>query len=81
MRPGVGELVSDEDDEDELIAIPFGFLQWAEIAAALRHYLRGEASSYKASYRDSLAILQEIDRVMRGADKPAPPDDLLGIDP
>jgi len=72
-------------DPDELpifqdeVTISLPPLVWAETAAALKDYIREGAQGRSVSQRDCLTALQEIDRVMRGADEPSPPDDLLSM--
>lgn len=67
--------------DEEAVGVTLAPMQWAEVCAALRHYVgceaEGGAHGYPASQADALAALREIDRVMLGADEPAPPDDVL----
>lgn len=67
--------------DQETVGVTLAPMQWAEVCAALRHYVGceqdGGARLYPASQADALAALREIDRVMRAADDPAPPDDVL----
>ena len=64
---------------EETVAVSLSPWQWAGICSELKHALKGDRlKHYKRSWADSLSALQEIDRVMRGADEPSPPDDLLG---
>jgi hypothetical protein len=78
-----GRFDPDEEDEDveqgiDLVEVSPPLMHWAEVCAALKDYVRN-AKGAPASQRDAIEALQEIDRVVRGADEAAPPDDLLGV--
>lgn len=68
----------DDDDEDEPLEIGLGVMEWAEVCAALKHYVQTACKGAPASRADACRILQRIDQAMTGADEPAPLDDLLG---
>lgn len=53
--------------------------QWAAVCDALQHYIALRCYEARGSRKDALAALLEIDRVQRGAQAAAPPDDLLGM--
>jgi hypothetical protein len=61
----------------EAIPIAFGVMEWAEIGAALRFYIEKGVKGASLSRADALKCLREIDRVMRGSEEPAAPDDVL----
>lgn len=65
-----------EDDIDGGIEVSLPLMTWAEVAAALQLYVGHEST--KASRRDALFALREIDRVVMGKSEQAPPDDVLG---
>ena len=68
----------DEDGEDEPLEIGLGVMGWAEVCAALKHYVQTACKGAPASRADACRILQRIDQAMMGRDEPAPLDDLLG---
>lgn len=68
------------DDGGDSFTVTLTVLQWVEVAAALRHYVACPTGAAGAvcSQADATAALQEVDRVARGEDEPASPDDVLG---
>lgn len=65
---------------EDSVTVELPPMVWAEVCGALKDHLKTEeARNAKASWRDGLYALQEIDRVMRGAEEHAPPDDLLSL--
>ena len=68
----------DDEDDDEPLEIGLDVMEWAEVCAALKHYVQTACKGAPASRADACRILQRIDQAMTGADEPAPLDDLLG---
>jgi hypothetical protein len=64
--------------DHDRVTVSLPVLTWAEVCVALPDYFGRCTSAQWASRRDAGAALQEIDRVMRQADEPAPLDDLIG---
>lgn len=66
------------DDEDDRISVSLDVMQWAEVCSALRAYVKDpDMKGAKASRRDALYALREIDRVMMGKAELPPPDEVL----
>ena len=68
----------EDEDEDEPLEIGLDVMEWAEVCAALKHYVQTACKDAPASRADACRILQRIDQAMTGDDEPAPLDDLLG---
>jgi hypothetical protein len=67
-----------ETEEGEGIAVRLEPMEWAEVAAALKHYIATGVKGAPSSRRDALHALRTIDRVMMGTDDLPAPDDVLG---
>jgi hypothetical protein len=63
---------------DEKTAVSLDTMQWASVCAALQCAIKSTEVPPREK-ADLLSSLREIDRVMRGADHPAPPDDVMDL--
>jgi hypothetical protein len=70
---------SEFDEDDGTISVALPIMSWAEVCAALKHYIATGTKDAPVSRRDALESLREIDRVLMGKDEQAPPDDVLGV--
>lgn len=69
---------AEDDDADEVIEIELDAMEWAEVCAALKHYIQTACKGARVSRASACRILQRIDQAMMGSSEPAPLDDLLG---